>query len=114
MWSDFGLRSLAKNDDMYGTNEDYWRGAIWMNMNYLAVKSLYNYNQEMINDENKEYVHRLYTDLRANIIRNLFVEYRKFGYLYENYNGDNGSGQRSKPFTGWSSLITNIIAELYP
>lgn len=41
LWSDYGLRSLSANDDFYGTDENYWRGPIWINMNYLAVKNLY-------------------------------------------------------------------------
>lgn len=41
LWSNYGLRSLSKNDDFYGTGENYWRSPIWMNMNYLAVKSLH-------------------------------------------------------------------------
>ena len=40
LWSPFGLRSLSKADPNYGTNEDYWRSPIWMNINYLAVKAL--------------------------------------------------------------------------
>jgi mannosyl-oligosaccharide glucosidase len=40
LWSDYGLRSLSKSDELYGTDENYWRGPIWMNMNYLAVKQL--------------------------------------------------------------------------
>lgn len=40
MWTPYGLRSLSRADDNYGTGEDYWRSPIWMNMNYLAVKAL--------------------------------------------------------------------------
>ncbi len=40
LWTDFGLRSLSKSDEYYGTAENYWRGPIWMNMNYLAVREL--------------------------------------------------------------------------
>ena len=40
LWSDFGIRSLSKSDEYYGTGENYWRSPVWMNMNYLAVKNL--------------------------------------------------------------------------
>jgi mannosyl-oligosaccharide glucosidase len=40
IWSEYGLRSLSKSDEFYHTGEDYWRGPIWMNMNYLAVSQL--------------------------------------------------------------------------
>lgn len=40
LWSDYGIRSLSQKDEFYGTDENYWRSPIWMNINYLAVKSL--------------------------------------------------------------------------
>lgn len=40
LWSDYGIRSLSKKDPFYGTGENYWRGPIWMNMNYMAVTQL--------------------------------------------------------------------------
>lgn len=41
LWSDFGIRSLSKKDEFYGTDENYWRSPIWININYMVVKSLY-------------------------------------------------------------------------
>lgn len=40
LWSPFGIRSLSKKDDLYGTEENYWRSPVWMNMNFLIVREL--------------------------------------------------------------------------
>ena len=41
LWSPFGIRSLSKQDEFYGTEENYWRSPVWMNMNYLILTNLY-------------------------------------------------------------------------
>jgi mannosyl-oligosaccharide glucosidase len=41
LWSPYGLRSLSKKDELYGTNENYWRSPVWININYLAIVQLY-------------------------------------------------------------------------
>lgn len=41
LWSPHGIRSLSKKSEFYGTDENYWRSPVWMNINYLAVKQLY-------------------------------------------------------------------------
>ena len=40
LWSDYGIRSLSKSDAFYGQGENYWRGPIWIPLNYLALKAL--------------------------------------------------------------------------
>ena len=40
LWSDYGLRSLSASDELYHSGEDYWRGPIWVNINYLALVRL--------------------------------------------------------------------------
>jgi len=40
LWTTYGLRSLSKKNEFYGKGENYWRGPIWVNMNYLALVQL--------------------------------------------------------------------------
>ena len=40
LWSPHGLRSLSKTDRYYGKDENYWRGPVWININYLVLKQL--------------------------------------------------------------------------
>lgn len=40
LWSEHGIRSLSQKDEHYGTEENYWRSPVWMNMNYLVLTNL--------------------------------------------------------------------------
>ncbi|TLD15028.1 glucosidase I [Venturia nashicola] len=40
LWSPHGLRSLSRSDELFGKDEDHWRGPIWININYLAIIKL--------------------------------------------------------------------------
>ena len=42
LWSPYGLRSLSASDPKYKTGEVYWRGPIWININFLTLQSLHN------------------------------------------------------------------------
>lgn len=35
-----GLRSLSNSSVLYHTQEDYWRGDVWLPMNYLILKTI--------------------------------------------------------------------------
>ncbi|MCJ1338933.1 Processing alpha glucosidase I [Bachmanniomyces sp. S44760] len=40
LWSPHGIRSLSLKDKYYGTDENYWRGPVWININYMVVQEL--------------------------------------------------------------------------
>ena len=55
----------------------------------------------------------IYRKLRQNLIANMYREYVKTGFVWEQYNDSTGNGQHSHPFVGWSGLIVLIMAEDY-
>lgn len=116
LWTDYGLRSLATKSPLYmayNTEHDppYWRGPIWINMNYLAIRSLFFYSKTLGPYSDKAL--KLYVKLRNNVIKNIFREYHRTGYIWEQYNDKTGKGQGAHPFTGWSSLVVLMMAEVY-
>ncbi|XP_071090232.1 mannosyl-oligosaccharide glucosidase-like [Haliotis cracherodii] len=116
LWTDYGLRSLsqsAKLYNRYNTEHDppYWRGAIWINMNYLALGALDFYSRSRGPYQNL--AASIYKDLRKNIVDNLMTNYEKTGYIWENYSDKTGEGKGSHPFTGWSALVVLIMGERY-
>jgi mannosyl-oligosaccharide glucosidase len=40
LWSSHGVRSLSKNSALYGAGENYWKGPVWLNMNFLLLERL--------------------------------------------------------------------------
>ncbi len=40
LWSPYGLRSLSLKDEFYGTDENYWRSPVWININYMVIQRL--------------------------------------------------------------------------
>lgn len=114
LWSNYGIRSLSKSDPVYkkhNTEHDapYWRGAIWININFLAVRALNHYAS--ISGPYRDTAKTIYTDLRQNLIKNMFREYERSGFIWEQYDDGTGHGKGSHPFTGWSSLVVLMMSE---
>ena len=112
LWTEFGLRSLATTSPLYmkrNTEHDppYWRGQVWININVLAVQALRFYSAS---GPYRDLAFQLHEDLRRNIIRNLFKQYKKTGYIWEQYSDVTGEGTGSRPFTGWSSLVVLLMS----
>ncbi|XP_047039261.1 mannosyl-oligosaccharide glucosidase [Helicoverpa zea] len=116
LWSPYGLRSLSKSSPLYmkrNTEHDppYWRGQIWIPINYLALSSLKHYAS--IEGPHAARAAELNARLRDNIVRNILNEYKRAGYLFEQYSGEDGKGSGCKPFNGWTALVVLIMADEY-
>ncbi|OLL22364.1 putative mannosyl-oligosaccharide glucosidase [Neolecta irregularis DAH-3] len=110
IWSPYGLRSLSKKDPHFSQGENYWRGPVWININFLALSSLKK-NYIDVDGPFRETASRIYNELRENVIQNIFNEWERTGFAWEQYDQETGRGQRSFPFTGWTSMVIMIMAE---
>jgi mannosyl-oligosaccharide glucosidase len=54
-----------------------------------------------------------YNELRHGLISLVVKNYVETGFIWEVYDGSTGKGLDNHPFTGWSALVVNILAELY-
>lgn len=116
LWTEFGLRSLSKSSPLYmkrNTEHDppYWRGQIWININFLAVRALNFYAKK--EGPYQEQAEKLYKKLRENIIKNISKQYYKTGFIWEQYNDKTGEGSGCRPFTGWSALVVMMMGERF-
>lgn len=97
----------------FNTEHDppYWRGPIWINLNYLTLRALNHYAEVQGPYQGK--ARKIYKELRENVIKNMMGQYKKTGFVWENYGDAYGEGRGSHPFNGWSSLVVMIMAEIY-
>ncbi|KAI1765931.1 glycoside hydrolase family 63 protein [Hypoxylon sp. FL1150] len=108
LFSPHGIRSLSQKSEFYGTDENYWRSPVWINMNYLAIVQLRNYVIQ-----SGPYSHKakdLYVKLRKNVVETVYQSWEETGFAWEQYNPETGKGQRTQHFTGWTSLVVKIMA----
>jgi mannosyl-oligosaccharide glucosidase len=128
LWSPHGLRSLSLSDEFYGKDENYWRGPVWININFLAVQRLlvrimHLYQQSEVPKSAKclqevaqkvgpyqATARKIYTELRQNIVSTVYESWKSSGFAWEQYNPDTGTGQRTQHFTGWTALVVKIMA----
>ncbi|KAM9378099.1 mannosyl-oligosaccharide glucosidase [Phaethornis superciliosus] len=116
LWSPFGLRSLAADSPFYlrhNTQHDppYWRGDVWVNINYLALRALRGYAGT--EGPERERAARLYQRLRHNLVDTVYREFARTGFLWERYSDRTGRGLGCRPFAGWTALILLVMAEDY-
>ena len=104
-WSEYGIRTLAKNEKVYNTEEttnpSNWQGPIWIVSNYIIFKGLINYGY---NDIAKK--------LCKNLLSNLYNDITKNGAMHEYYNPENGSSNINLGFMNWNALAGIMVPEL--
>ena len=105
--SEYGIRSLSKSDLLYHEGEDYWRGNIWININFLTLKGLHKFYSD------DEEARNVYNDLRIKVIKMIFMNWKENQMFYEQYSDVDGKGLKARPFNGWTSLVLNILTEKY-
>lgn len=111
LWSPYGIRSLSKSSEHYGTGENYWRSPIWVPMNYLILKQLrvVATSAEAPKKTAKK-AGEMYDELRVNLVENVYKQWKETGFAWEQYDPESGKGQRTQHFTGWTSLVVSIMA----
>lgn len=107
LWSPHGIRSLSKDSEHYGTDENYWRSPVWININYLILVRLLEVGQG--SSVNAKEAGRLYKELRTNLVDTVYDSWKETGFAWEQYDPETGKGQRTQHFTGWTSLIVKIL-----
>lgn len=111
LWSEFGIRSLSKSDEYFGTEENYWRGPVWVNINYMILDSLQYYvEQPDLPKDVRNLAREIYSDLRQNIVKTVHKNWEETGFAWEQYDSLNGGAKGVKHFNGWTSLVVSIMA----
>ena len=105
LYSKYGIRSVAKNEKMFGIfdtgNPSCWLGPIWINANYFTYVGLKNYG---------------YFDLAKEIaiktIELLGKDLEQNGDFHEYYDSETGIGVRGLGFQSWNFLVIRLINDI--
>ena len=112
LWSPHGVRSLSASDKLYRTDEDYWRGPVWMHLNVLAALRLWDIGMEKQGGKSGPLQMRassLASELRERILRTVYNSWERTGFVWEQYDDKTGEGRHSRAFTGWSACVILLM-----
>ncbi|KLU87311.1 mannosyl-oligosaccharide glucosidase [Magnaporthiopsis poae ATCC 64411] len=122
LWSPHGLRSLSAEDPGYGGGDDYWRGAVWANLNVLAALRLARLGRASASASTtsgtgeKEKVRirarELGAELRQRLVETVYKSWKQTGFVWEQYSDKTGEGRRSRAFTGWTACVILLMGDV--
>jgi mannosyl-oligosaccharide glucosidase len=98
---------LSLADENYGKDEDYWRGAVWMNLNVLAVQQLNELGK--VEGPERTRAQTLAAELRKRVVNTAYDSWKKTGFVWEQYSDTTGEGRRSRAFTGWTACVILLM-----
>eukprot|EP00347_Sterkiella_histriomuscorum_P002218 403369017 len=119
IFSPYGLRGVSTRDLEYFPGTGYWRGPIWVSVNYLVLRGLYKYyldytpRDPLSEDGTIKTPKDYYQVVRQNLAQVIYDNWEPQHLLYENFNDVTGQGQYSHPFSGWTTLMLLIMNEKY-
>ena len=98
LWSDYGIRSLSKDEPMYAPevargNPSNWLGPIWLVANYIIWEMLRKRGRIALADK-----------LANNVISVLSKDLESNGAFHEYYSPETGLGVANKGFMSWNAL----------
>lgn len=105
MWSDYGIRTLAKNDPDYNNKNiikpySNWQGPVWPIANYMYMHGLLNYGFQ------KEAI-----ELAQKISNLVLTDIKTSGGMHENYDAETGKPLAAPNFVSWNILVGNMLEE---
>ncbi|CAE8634251.1 unnamed protein product [Polarella glacialis] len=111
LWSRHGVMSLSSQDPLFRQGEDYWRGKVWANLNYLTISALSRCASHP-DPAVKELAGQAHASLREGFVSTVLQALKKQRFFFENFDPDTGQGTGVGPFTGWTTLVALVMADL--
>jgi len=106
-WTPYPIPTVAINEPKFSLK--YWRGPVWVNINYLVYLGLKMYGFD-----------NLASELASKTIRMVVEVYNKKGYFCEFYNPFTPTytegfapPKPEKQLVGWTGLIANLLVDIY-
>ena len=111
LMSPFGVISLSRNDPLFQTGENYWRGNIWGNINLLVAASLSSYADSLrrIDSGLANEMKVKANDVRSRWTKHMQKAWETAGGPREYLKPLSGEGGGVYPFAGWTAATMALL-----